>query len=835
MISFLAAVSPNHDHSSDVDELSAKTDVTKKPVPTPHPASKASPWKKQKDSARPWKKQKDSIARLAGKYRRRIVWTRAKDRSVKRRKKNSGLGETQRHMHQLYLTDKERHTKGTPTNDSEPNSRRSVCAMSDAFPACSSGSDKVDMHLSTRRPLLARQTDHEVSSFDSDVSTKSEVIPNHLSEESCWKNRKHDITRLSEEVAKYRRSLVWTRVFSINDEALTKGKNGVKRLVNGASKLLKNATRGVHLASIIYKDGKILCTNDDCIPTLSVDEDVTTISSGNHQWLLKTSWCWEYASALIGSNPNNYDNSECLAFRSKLMNAVLSMRSLLGLDNIGHLHHVPVIHGETIFLITVRFLDFDHHVQGYNLKWSPFEKLLSRKGNSLAQTGLARDAEHITNFYRNSRMTFRRGLYLCYMKLSCSLNAIHVAVPSSSPSFLPFVLVRDDPNVTKEEWQYIEATDIDRGFAASTSQAKFRKDISSAIYTLFHNLDIDSDIVQGHRLYHAEILKPSDDISVILVLPRPADVCSAPSGLSEIAQPLLHKNCETLPIAAFEIIHQSTYQPEFFTMYCRLSIFLEHYLMVCQYQLRNCLLENDVRVYKTLHEDICKFQEKLDKIWNESRWISRIATEAREKHVSSTSTVPLNKILAPNNRLSNVSSQEKKSFKTEKIGVPTTSSEESRVPSERLLQQNPAELSLYQRGSIEFGDIADNTHSPDSSHSKDQPTTNEIISVYTAYDCDLHDGAPIHLTIQKNTTSLEVVRLVLERVPRVSPSSKDTFEAANESSNFCLVVVVGTRERRLKDDFVLCRIQSPWNKGRLYVRRRSALLAAVRYGNEAVV
>ncbi|VDO13944.1 unnamed protein product [Haemonchus placei] len=102
-----------------------------------------------------------------------------------------------------------------------------------------------------------------------------------------------------------------------------------------------------------------------------------------------------------------------------------------------------------------------------------------------------------------------------------------------------------------------------------------------------------------------------------------------------MVQPRLHNKCDTLPIAAFETIHLSTYQPEFFTAYCRLSIFLEHYLMVCQYQQRKCLLENDVRVYKTLHEGISQYQKKLDEIWKKSRWISRIASEARAKRIKS--------------------------------------------------------------------------------------------------------------------------------------------------------------------------------------------------------
>ncbi|PIO57171.1 hypothetical protein TELCIR_21425, partial [Teladorsagia circumcincta] len=93
---------------------------------------------------------------------------------------------------------------------------------------------------------------------------------------------------------------------------------------------------------------------------------------------------------------------------------------------------------------------------GVNLKWLPFQKVLRKKSSSSAQAALVREVLNITSFSRNSRVTLKRGLYLCYMKLSCSLNAVHIAVTNSLPSFLPYALVRDDPIVTQEEWQYIK-------------------------------------------------------------------------------------------------------------------------------------------------------------------------------------------------------------------------------------------------------------------------------------------------------------------------------------------------------------------------------------------
>lgn len=54
------------------------------------------------------------------------------------------------------------------------------------------------------------------------------------------------------------------------------------------------------------------------------------------------------------------------------------------------------------------------------------------------------------------KITTCRGLYLCYMKLHSTMNAIRVVVPDNLPSMLPFVHVRDNPHVTKEEWEWVK-------------------------------------------------------------------------------------------------------------------------------------------------------------------------------------------------------------------------------------------------------------------------------------------------------------------------------------------------------------------------------------------
>lgn len=53
-----------------------------------------------------------------------------------------------------------------------------------------------------------------------------------------------------------------------------------------------------------------------------------------------------------------------------------------------------------------------------------------------------------------------------------------------------------------------------------------------------------------------------------------------------------------------------------------------------------------------------------------------------------------------------------------------------------------------------------------------------------------------------------------------------------EIANFCLVAVVGARERCLRDDFRPVQLQQPWKDGRLYVRRKSNVLAAIEHDSK---
>ncbi|KAK9883280.1 hypothetical protein WA026_001464 [Henosepilachna vigintioctopunctata] len=109
-----------------------------------------------------------------------------------------------------------------------------------------------------------------------------------------------------------------------------------------------------------------------------------------------------------------------------------------------------------------------------------------------------------------------------------------------------------------------------------------------------------------------------------------------------------------------------------------------------------------------------------------------------------------------------------------------------------------------------------------------------ILQVYAAYDTGLATGTSLKLHVTPRTTAREVVDLVVKQLNMaVVLKGKDgPIYPADKLKNFCLVAVIGARERCLRDDFKPLQLQNPWKKGRLYVRQKQDVLAALEHSSK---
>lgn len=109
------------------------------------------------------------------------------------------------------------------------------------------------------------------------------------------------------------------------------------------------------------------------------------------------------------------------------------------------------------------------------------------------------------------------------------------------------------------------------------------------------------------------------------------------------------------------------------------------------------------------------------------------------------------------------------------------------------------------------------------------------IQVYAAYETGLTNGTSLKLHVTTETTSREVVDLVVKQLNMavVSRGREGPIYTEEDLREFCLVAIIGARERCLRDDFRPLQLQNPWRKGRLYVRKKMDVLAALEHNNQA--
>ncbi|XP_058055706.1 uncharacterized protein LOC131207115 [Anopheles bellator] len=115
-------------------------------------------------------------------------------------------------------------------------------------------------------------------------------------------------------------------------------------------------------------------------------------------------------------------------------------------------------------------------------------------------------------------------------------------------------------------------------------------------------------------------------------------------------------------------------------------------------------------------------------------------------------------------------------------------------------------------------------------------TTTSILQVYAAYETGLPSGTSLKLRVTPKTSAREVIDLVVKQLNMavVLKGRDGPIYTQDRLDNFCLVAVIGARERCLRDDFRPLQLQNPWRKGRLYVRQKHDLLAAIEHSNREI-
>ncbi|XP_028413172.1 ankyrin repeat and fibronectin type-III domain-containing protein 1-like isoform X3 [Dendronephthya gigantea] len=560
------------------------------------------------------------------------------------------------------------------------------------------------------------------------------------------------------------------------------------KLLTSTPKFVKDVKRGIYLATVFYtKDDKILVTLDENLPIVEVDDSSSGSFMQEFQWLLKVGCTWQDIKMLKDQVERNL-SSTSVYLRGRLLQALDTLQAGVGCDDLGQLHYqiIKDKNGTNIIVITKRIKNPSFiRSRTLSMKWISLSKLQKKtiqkdvEDSPNAVNQIVSQIQDVISYHQQTKKPLDKGLYIGLMKLRTSVDAIHITVPRYSPNILPHVKVRDNPHVSREEWEWLTGlTTMPEEELATENLPSFQSTIENALKTLLNDIGVSRK--ENYRIYDREVVELSKDVSLLILVPPPEHVCSCP-GEGDIFS--VNDRFLSIPVPVFEMNVMKTYQNQFICHYSRLSSILDMASLISQQDCRKAILEDEVNETRAAQDALSNFQKELDETWKGMRWLLDILHYSRDRE--SVSGIPLDLV-----------------FDTRRPCSPEPY-DSHRKHSERKT----------------------------SSSSSNGITTNPesgILKIYSACETGLAPGKSIKLHVTPCTTVQQVVQLVVRQLEILVKQKKPDTKPLTEEKlkEFCLVAVIGARERCLNDDYKILQLQNPWVKGKLFVRLRVEAIAA---------
>uniref|UniRef100_A0A4W4F132 Fibronectin type-III domain-containing protein n=1 Tax=Electrophorus electricus TaxID=8005 RepID=A0A4W4F132_ELEEL len=412
----------------------------------------------------------------------------------------------------------------------------------------------------------------------------------------------------------------------------------LKHLFHSSTKFVKSLKRGIYIAAVFYHKDSLLVTNEDQIPIVEAEDSYSSSLMQDFLWFTKLSCMWEDVRWLRQSMAISTSSSSTLQSRQKMLVAAGQLQNLLGTHNLGRVHYEPIKdrHGN-VLLVTVR--EMESLYSFFNGKWMQVSKLQSqRKSLSTPEEPYALDILLITiqdtlAYQRRSQHRLSPGLYLGYLKLSSSVDQIKVLVPQRTPNMLCHARIRDNWNVSRDEWEWLQTlsgpVEVERADQEAECHAPLLlPELQTAIKSLLRQINLPLHQAKHFRLYTQEVLELGHNVSFLLLLPASDDVCTAPGQANHYTP---HSGFLNLPLQMFELVHFCAYKERFISLYCRLSLVLDLDALITQQALREAITDSELSTAKQRHQHILDYIQQMDEMWRDIRWITDALQYARYK------------------------------------------------------------------------------------------------------------------------------------------------------------------------------------------------------------
>lgn len=599
------------------------------------------------------------------------------------------------------------------------------------------------------------------------------------------------------------------------DRVGIKKKNAIHMLFNSitTARFSRTVKRGVFIALILYSRDKSLYLVDDLVPIVEVCDTQTTITPADFNWLMKISYSWFNLKSLRFRDNLNNSNWD---MRKKLIFTIKNIQQALGITNLGHLYHKDVRVSDEAVILPFIALEDPKNVTALTGKWQSMDKI--KKGQPLS----AVQVEEMIKYHETSTVSLQKGLYLGYLSIKTSLSTLYVM--TSRINILPHCKIRDNPYVCGEEWEILKqnkVTNANKSYLTEL-QLRFLQDLQVAVTGLLKLLNGHTDLADL-RFYTFEVVEINEGVSFIIVCPKAENFCNVINTKEEMS--VYTDRVTYLPLKVFELIHLFLYQNDIARKHYELSCTLDLELAVATQASREAFSADEVEQAKIRLTKLSELSDACKDLWKSMNWIGDLIKFAQDK---ATPTEPTLRNVLESKRAtdgtpkSKVSTPKMKDFQ---IFSSTPKSGHHHRSATNHSHHNHQHQADFER---KMQDLQMNVESV----KLGLPETS-ILQVYAAYDTGLPSGTSLKLRVTPKTTSREVIDLVVKQLNMavVLKGKEGPIYGPEELQNFCLVAIIGARERCLRDDFRPLQLQNPWKKGTLYVRQKQDLLAAIEHSN----
>ncbi|KAK7919712.1 hypothetical protein WMY93_010996 [Mugilogobius chulae] len=392
----------------------------------------------------------------------------------------------------------------------------------------------------------------------------------------------------------------------------------IRHLFQSTSKFVKSLKRGLYLTTIMYRDDNVLVTPEDQIPIVEIEDSYSNSLMQDFLWFTKVTYLWEEIPWLQQCLSLTQTSCSCtLQTRLKMLQAISHLQGMLGTQDLGQVYFEPIKdkHGNAL-LILLKDMSSCPNLDG--VRWMQLCKLqLQRKSISSPEEPLP--------WTRSSSRSMRSWLITAGVE--------RALVPQKLPNVLCHTKIRDNCNVSREEWQWLQAlTSLDETIEmdqdVQSAPHRLLQDLRSAIKDLMAHINVPGNQMQDFRIYSQEVVEFGEKVSFLLLLPPSDEVCTAP-GQNNPYSP--RSGFLTLPLQIFELVHFNAYSPDFIGQYCRVSALLELESLMSQQALREAFSEAELLQAKKKHQQIQDHMQQMDEVWRDVRWIMDALQYARYK------------------------------------------------------------------------------------------------------------------------------------------------------------------------------------------------------------